>query len=98
MLITCPHCDSRATIRTSRSVSEITREVYLQCENIECAHTWKAYLSAAVTIAPSMTPKPGVFIPLSPRSPAAQTPQDAQGCLTLDEPAHPRAMASHNTS
>lgn len=97
MRIKCPHCGSAATIRTSRQMSDLTVEQSLQCQNIQCAHTWVAHTSAVRTIAPSMTPNPRVFIPLSPRSPAANDVQKLQTSLALDEPPHPRAMAIHDT-
>jgi hypothetical protein len=97
MRIKCPHCGTAAIIRTSRAMSETVLEQQLQCQNVECAHTWVAHTAAVRTIAPSMTPNPKVYIPLSPRSPAAKLPEGAQLGLTLEEPPHPRAMAV-NTS
>lgn len=86
MRLTCPHCGGVAVIRTSRAISEITREASLQCEDVECAHTWVAIVSAVRTIAPSMRPNPKVFIPLSPRSPAANQPDGAQLELGMTHP------------
>lgn len=97
MRIKCPHCGSPAKIRTSRRMSDLTVEHSLQCQNIDCAHTWVAHTSAVRTIAPSMTPNPRVFIPLSPRSPAINDAQKKQLALALDEPPHPRAMAIQDT-
>lgn len=93
MLVRCPHCTTEAVIRTSRDLSETVRELALQCQNLECAHTWVAFLSPVRTIAPSMTPNPKVFIPMSPRSPALLAAESNQLGLALDEPPHPRAMA-----
>lgn len=64
MRIKCPHCGSKANIRSSRELSEISRELYYQCENVECGHTWRSLLSMIRTIVPSRTPNPKVFIPL----------------------------------
>lgn len=89
----CPHCGETATIRTSKIISEITRELYMQCTNIECAHTWVNILSAVRTIAPSMCPNPKVYIPMSPHSPALKADPSAQGALDLGE-FNPRAMAA----
>lgn len=85
MRLNCPHCGTEATIRTSKAMSEITREASVQCNNVECAHTWVTHISAVRTIAPSMTPNPKVFIPLSPRSPAA-APADNQLALDMYHP------------
>lgn len=67
MRLKCPHCTAPAKIRTSRDMSEISRESHLQCTNVECAHTWVVLSSAVRTIAPSMMPNPRVFIPQSQR-------------------------------
>lgn len=93
MLVRCPHCKQPATIRTSRELAATVRELQMQCQNLECAHTWVAYIEAIRTIAPSMTPDPQVYLPLSPRSMAAMPPPDAQLGLPLDGPAHPRALS-----
>ena len=91
--ITCPHCGSDSTIRTSRSMSETVREATIQCNNPLCAHTWVAHLAAVRTIAPSMTPNPKVYIPLSARSPAANQPSGNQLELGMNHPS-PRAAPS----
>ncbi|APC68773.1 ogr/Delta-like zinc finger family protein [Ralstonia pseudosolanacearum] len=64
MKMKCPHCDARMHIRTSRAVSLLSRELYLQCPNVECAYTCVAILSAVRTIAPSMRPNPKAYLPV----------------------------------
>lgn len=86
MRLNCPHCGGEASIRTSKAMTEITREATVQCNNPYCAHTWIAQICAVRTIAPSMTPNPKVYIPLSPRSPAASQPGTAQLELGMDHP------------
>lgn len=70
MRINCPHCGSPAKIRTSKEMSLISREVYFQCTNdpADCGHAWKSLLSAVVTTAPSRSPNPNVYIPLSEKT------------------------------
>ncbi|MDR1853462.1 MAG: ogr/Delta-like zinc finger family protein [Azoarcus sp.] len=68
MKINCPHCGQRAKIRTSRDITPLTREAYLQCENPECFHSWKVIVSATATIQPSLHPNPDVFVPNSTRA------------------------------
>jgi len=63
MKITCHHCGGRSHIRTSRSMGLLSRELYVQCTNVECAYTGVYILSAARTIAPSMKPNPQAFVP-----------------------------------
>lgn len=86
MRLTCPHCGSHATIRSSKAITEITREARMQCHNVDCAHTWVSVISAIRTIAPSMRPNPKVYIPLSPNSPAAKAPDGNQMELGMEHP------------
>lgn len=72
MLMTCPHCKGRLKIRTSREVSLLTREAYLQCEYVHCAYTCAAIISQVRTIAPSMKPNPQAYLPVSRKRPTAQ--------------------------
>lgn len=66
--VLCPHCKSAAATRTSKPLSELSREIYYQCTNPECGHTWVSLLSAIRTIVPSRTPNPNVHIPLSEKT------------------------------
>lgn len=61
--VLCPHCEAQATIRSSRVISPISREIYFQCANVECGHTWKSLMSIVNTIVPSQMPNPSVHIP-----------------------------------
>jgi len=81
MRMTCPHCQSTARIRTSRKMSELTRELSVQCENVDCCHTWVAIVSAVRTICPSINPNSKVFIPRGGR---LKPPDDNQGELQLN--------------
>ncbi len=56
--INCPHCGSVATIRTSRPVSRITQELYCQCSNVICGHTFVSLVEVVRTLSPSSTPDP----------------------------------------
>ena len=68
MKINCPHCSSVALIRTSRPVSRFTRELYCQCSNLNCAHTFVALTEVVRMLAPSNTPDPEVALQLAARS------------------------------
>lgn len=74
MLITCPHCGARATIRNSRAISKLTREAYCQCSNLACGHTFRASLEVVETLSPSAIPDPDVMAHL-PVSPHVRSPQ-----------------------
>ncbi|BCN08535.1 ogr/Delta-like zinc finger family protein [Ralstonia pseudosolanacearum] len=64
MKLVCPHCDTRMHIRTSRTVSLLSRELYIQCPNVDCAYTCVAIVSQIRTIAPSMAPNPKAYLPV----------------------------------
>lgn len=93
MRLTCPHCETEATIRDSWELSPTVREAKVLCNNPDCAHSWIHRFIAERTIAPSMRPNPLVYIPLSPRSPAATAPAGAQMELGMDHPS-PRMATS----
>lgn len=40
-MMRCPLCNHSAHIRTSRYLSQQTKESYYQCQNIECSCTFK---------------------------------------------------------
>ncbi|WP_328514505.1 ogr/Delta-like zinc finger family protein [Ralstonia solanacearum] len=56
--INCPHCGRVATIRTSRSVSRITRELYCQCSNVICCHTFVSLVDVVRTLLPEQHSRP----------------------------------------
>lgn len=62
----CPHCKSRGNRRTSREVDVTMREVYYQCSNLACGHTWKASLVYEHGLSPSAIPDPKVTLPMRP--------------------------------
>ncbi|MFC0126443.1 Ogr/Delta-like zinc finger protein [Ralstonia solanacearum] len=64
MKLVCPHCDNRMHIRTSRAVSLLSRELYVQCPNVVCAYTCVAIVSQVRVVAPSMIPNPQAYLPV----------------------------------
>lgn len=63
--INCPHCDSPAHVRTSRSLTPLCREIYFQCSGfVECGHTFKAQLAVLSTLSPSRRPNPKIRLPM----------------------------------
>ena len=64
--IACPHCRSRARVRTSREETPLVRNASLQCTNVECGHTFAAQLQITHTIAPSRLPNPAIILPVAP--------------------------------
>lgn len=62
----CPHCKFVGYRRSSRAITETHREIYYQCSNVACGHTWKATESYDFGIVPSAIPDPKVTLPLRP--------------------------------
>ncbi len=52
MLITCPKCECKARIATSRAMSKETREAYCQCMNLNCGVVFVTYTSVHKIIEP----------------------------------------------
>ncbi len=65
MKMRCPHCESPATIRNSREISNLTRESYLVCNNPACGHVFAAITEINRRVSPSAIPNPKVRLPLS---------------------------------
>lgn len=84
--VKCPHCGADSTVRSSKQMCDTVRESTVTCSNPNCMHSWIAQLVAVRTIAPSINPKPGVFIPLSKNSPAAKAPAGNQLELGMEHP------------
>lgn len=85
--IKCPHCEGKAKIRSSEEVIPMVRDLYLQCQDLGCGHTWKAQLSFAHTICPSARPKPGLVL-------AMGTAPSARRKLMLPAPANDEPVAA----
>lgn len=64
--VLCPHCDCVGHKRTSRAITKQHRQIYYQCSNVACSHTWLATLSYEYGIVPSGMPNPRVTLPLRP--------------------------------
>ncbi|WP_299307830.1 ogr/Delta-like zinc finger family protein [uncultured Croceicoccus sp.] len=60
--IACPHCSSRATVRTSRAVTPLYRQLNIACRNAECGHTFAADMTITHTISPSAIPDPEIHL------------------------------------
>jgi len=63
--ISCPHCDAKSIVRTSNDVTNMVREIRLECTNDDCGHTFVSQLSVIRTIRPSMMPREGVRLPFA---------------------------------
>lgn len=63
--ISCPHCDAKSIVRTSEDVTNMVREIRLECTNGDCGHSFVAQLSVIRTIRPSRQPREGVKLPFA---------------------------------
>ena len=63
----CPHCRSRAFVRSSAQVAPLVRELDYVCTNHHCGHTFVAQIEAVRTIVPSAMPDPTVHLPFGNR-------------------------------
>lgn len=75
MFIRCPHCENKATVRTSQQLTKLLRSLICQCTNSMCGHTFNAHLEAVSTISPSATPDQYVYLPISAYAKARITGQ-----------------------
>jgi hypothetical protein len=64
----CPHCQTRATARSSRDMSLTLREVRFHCENEDCLHIYIVNMEFARTLSPSHVPNPELNLPISPHA------------------------------
>lgn len=62
----CPHCETRARVRTSRQVTALVSDLNMACDNSECGHTFAAQIQIVRTISPSACPDPRVQLPVAP--------------------------------
>ena len=62
----CPHCNTVGQRRTSREITPTHRDIYYQCANLFCGHSWKASETYDYGIAPSAIPNPRVTLPMRP--------------------------------
>lgn len=64
--VMCPHCGSKATIRTSRQLSDLVRSSYCQCSNSSCGHTFVTHTEVVRTISlpPEEARRPGICLPV----------------------------------
>ncbi|MCD2163815.1 ogr/Delta-like zinc finger family protein [Comamonas koreensis] len=63
LFIRCPHCETKANVRTSEQQTRTMRSLICQCTNAFCAYTFVASLEAIRTIAPSAMPHPEIDLP-----------------------------------
>lgn len=95
MRMDCPHCGSKSSIRTSRPVSRMTRELYCQCTNLDCGHTFVSLVEVVRTLSPSSIPDPDIARQLAGRSSArGMPPPDPSAVQPTSEHVRPGEIAT----
>lgn len=61
--INCPHCGSKARIRTSKQLSTLVRRSYCQCENLHCGHTFVTHTEVVGSLSPPAKENKGICLP-----------------------------------
>jgi hypothetical protein len=86
----CPNCRGALRVRSNRVVTELTRELFLQCMDAEnCGATYRGQLSILNGIMPSANPREGLELRMSPprrRAPANDTHPPATTGSGLEVP------------
>lgn len=93
--IKCPHCRSYAATRTSREITAVYREIYLQCSNFECGHTFKAAFHVVGTISPSAMPDPKIAIPMLTIANRRASPLELPAVAASNDDMAPAANEDH---
>ena len=70
----CPHCGRTARARTSRQLTDTTRETTYVCRNEYCGHVFVAVTEAVRTLSPPAIPNPAINLPFTPRKAPAPAP------------------------
>lgn len=75
----CPHCQGRMRTITSKRLSALVREIYVDCMNVDCSFRGVIQMGFVRTLVPSLTPSAEVRLPIVERRandiivPAAQS-------------------------
>ena len=90
--IDCPHCASRAIVRSSEGITPICRKLLFDCT--DCGHRFVAQLAILHSVRPSDCPNPAISLPLrllSAKIPAAPVAAPAND-FAANEPGISRAL------
>lgn len=64
--IRCPHCHTGTRVRSSEQVTPLIREVRYLCDNDDCGHLFVAQIAIVRTVRRSLSPRPGIDLPVLP--------------------------------
>jgi hypothetical protein len=63
----CPHCKRKMRTITSKQLSDLVREIYVDCMNVDCGHRAVVQQAFIRTLVPSLIPSPDVRLPIVER-------------------------------
>lgn len=75
----CPHCASGLRSRSTRPVTPLVRQLYMQCVNEDCGATFGADLTITHMISPGAKPNPAVQMRTTPPRQRAAANDDLPG-------------------
>lgn len=78
MKFTCPHCGARSTFRTTRMLSELTKEGYADCRNPDCGHGFRVLSSITHTTRTSRQPNDVIARQLQMTAPSVDKSSGSQ--------------------
>lgn len=64
---TCPHCEAQAVTYTSRMLSRLVTERYVQCTNVLCGCRFVIQIGVVRVTVPSLMPSAEVNLPMVER-------------------------------
>lgn len=63
--LTCPHCGSAFSIRSSEAESPVLRRYKGQCQNLDCGFTAIGFMELKFQLSPPSVPNPDIQLPVS---------------------------------
>ena len=82
MKIRCPNCRAVATVRSSKDLTPLYRELRLQCTDMECGGTYVGSFTIDRMIVPSQKPNARVRLKVGQPRPTTPANDDTPGDAT----------------
>ncbi len=97
LTMNCPHCRSKAVVRTSREETSLSKRLSLECTNFDCGHAFVAALDILHTVRPSACPDPSVTLRIAPpRAVPIAANDDLPGRAPIAGPEVPAVKAAND--
>jgi len=82
----CPDCKGPMRVRNSVYMHDLMRNVYVECQNINCGAAFGGHMEFTCRMSPSAEPNPNIDLPMADsamRKAAAQ--KEAEKQMDIDE-------------